>query len=64
MAAAGYMLLKETVSPPKAKLIIGEAGLKCPECGKEEHVLNGRDDSGRQLHLCKLCSQVPGQPGL
>ena len=34
MAAAGYMLPKEAVSSPKGRLIIGEAGLKCPGCGK------------------------------
>ena len=51
------MLLKETVSSPKGKLIIGEVGLKCPECGKEEHVLNGKDDSGKQRYLCKLCDR-------
>ena len=43
IAAAGYMLPKETVSSPKGKLIIGEARLKCPEYGKKEHVLNGKD---------------------
>ena len=57
MAAAGYMLLKETVSTPKGKLIIGEVGLKCPECCKEKYVLNGKDDSGKQRYLCKLCDR-------
>ena len=51
------MLLKETVSSPKGKLIIGEVGQKCPECGKERYVLNGKDDSGKQRYLCKLCDR-------
>ena len=57
IAAVEYMLLKETVSSPKGKLIIGEVGLKCPECGKEEYVLNGKDEYGKQRYLCKLCER-------
>ena len=57
MAAAGYMLLKETVSSPKGKLIIGEVGLKFPGCGKEMYVLDGKDDSGNQRYLRKLCDR-------
>ena len=39
-------------------------GLERPECGKEGYVLNGRDDSGRQRYLCKLCDRRFGDsPG-
>ena len=48
------MLPKETPSSPGAKLIIGEAGLKRPDCGRKGHVLNHKDDSGRERCLCRL----------
>ena len=38
-------------------MIIGDVGLKCPGCGKEMYVLNGKDDSGKQRYLCKLCDR-------
>ena len=39
-------------------------GPERPECGKKKHVLNGRDDSGRQRCPCKLCDRRFGDnPG-
>ena len=67
------MLLKETVSSPKVKLIIGEVGLKCPECGKEMYAAwqkfvakppplhGGRHTTPQSVrHMAACGSQAPG----
>ena len=59
IAAVEYMLLQEAESSTGKEVVIGEAELKCTECGSKEYVKNGHDTkckSGKkQRYKCKEC---------